>query len=395
MASPALPRLLYVGDVQVESTYQSSLQLFRLLERYPTERLLIVETRERPSRAECRLPGVTYRWMPLSRKQWIDSGRSAYWGWQLWSASARAARLRRLLAEFAPEAVVTIATGAGWLVAAELARRLDVPIHVVAHDDWPKQPHDEGFTRAWLRRRARDIYRQARSRLCISPFMVEELAARYDVEGTLVYPTRPDDGPLFEPKWDRAPADGGPLVVGYCGGSGPHVMSGLATLAEALTEGHARLVIYGAFDADKRRRLGAISPNVECRGFATYDEMMAGLRAADVLFVPMSFASEARDNMRVSFPSKLVDYTALGLPILVHAPPDSSAVQWSKRHGDVAEIVESPARWDVVAALRRLSADPDRRRHFAQKAREVGDRCFAAGSGRVLFQAALTAPPRR
>ena len=38
-----LPRLLYVGDVPVEASYHGSALIYRLLQRYPVERLRIVE----------------------------------------------------------------------------------------------------------------------------------------------------------------------------------------------------------------------------------------------------------------------------------------------------------------------------------------------------------------
>ena len=56
----ALPRLAYIGDVPVESSYHGSALLYRLLQRYPPDRLSVIENRN-SSRADRRLPGVRYR----------------------------------------------------------------------------------------------------------------------------------------------------------------------------------------------------------------------------------------------------------------------------------------------------------------------------------------------
>ena len=173
-------------------------------------------------------------------------------------------------------------------------------------------------------------------------------------------------------------------------------MPGLRDLGGALAAANARVVVFGMFDESRQRELRAISTAFEFRGFVPYQDMMAGLRAdADVLFLPMTFAATERDNMSVSFPSKLVDYTALGLPILVHAPRYSSAARWAKGHEMVAEVVETPGPGDLATALRRLKNDGMRRCRLSERALEVGDTCFKTGSGRALFHAALSAQSGR
>ena len=82
---------------------------------------------------------------------------------------------------------------------------------------------------------------------------------------------------------------------------------------------------------------------------------------ADVLLVPMSFDPADAANMRVCFPSKLVDYTAVGLPLLICGPEYSSAVQWARRYPGVAEVIGSPDQAAVEHALDKLAANPAHR----------------------------------
>src|SRR5262245_37463923 len=56
----AVPRLLYLADVPVESYIHGSTLIYRLFESYPAEKLLIVEGLYE-SQADRRLPNVQYR----------------------------------------------------------------------------------------------------------------------------------------------------------------------------------------------------------------------------------------------------------------------------------------------------------------------------------------------
>ena len=125
-------------------------------------------------------------------------------------------------------------------------------------------------------------------------------------------------------------------------------------------------------------------------GLLKADELLLRLRAeADVLFVPMSFAPEDRDNMRMGFPSKLSDYTAVGLPLLILGPSECSAVSWAHRHPGIAEVVASEAASDLEPAIARLAGDAAHRITLAQAAQDVGNREFSAATADAIFQSAL------
>jgi hypothetical protein len=116
--------------------------------------------------------------------------------------------------------------------------------------------------------------------------------------------------------------------------------------------------------------------------------MMTGLRQADVLFAPMTFAPRSRDNMSVSFPSKLADYTAAGVPILIHAPAHSSAVCWAHMYHPVAVVVNVDDPTMLADAIVGLRTDRVLRQQLADRARQVGDACFDFTAGRAVFESA-------
>ena len=156
-----LPRLLYVGDVPVESTYHGSALLYRLLENLPPEKLTILETGT-PSRVERRIPRVNYLSRPLDQSRWLKTRFHPYAVvWFSYKGSKNSIRIDEV--EF--DSILTVAHGFGWLAAASLARKRDVPLHLIVHDDWPRAAHVPPAFRAWFERRFASVYKQAQSRL--------------------------------------------------------------------------------------------------------------------------------------------------------------------------------------------------------------------------------------
>jgi hypothetical protein len=114
-------------------------------------------------------------------------------------------------------------------------------------------------------------------------------------------------------------------------------------------------------------------------------ELMDRLRAGvDVLFVPMSFAPGDREYSALSFPSKLTDYTAVGVPLLIHGPDYCSAARWALDRSGVAEVITSEAPEALAAALERLRV-PKHRWMLGQNALRAGHRFFSQKVVEELF----------
>jgi hypothetical protein len=94
--------------------------------------------------------------------------------------------------------------------------------------------------------------------------------------------------------------------------------------------------------------------------------------------------------MELSFPTKLADYTAAGLPILIYGPSYCSAVGWAalaeREMGNAAASVVEQGGGDALAnAVERLE-DPARRYELAAAAIAAGKRYFTQErSLRVLY----------
>ena len=89
--------------------------------------------------------------------------------------------------------------------------------------------------------------------------------------------------------------------------------------------------------------------------------------------------------MELSFPSKLTDYTAAGLPMLIYGPPYCSAVRWARENAGVAEMVDDENPKGLTEALHRLAASPVHRNALGTHALNVGRRLLHAGSCSKCF----------
>ena len=387
-----LPRLLYLGDVPIEASHHGSALLYRLFEKYPPDSLFVIESNLAISQPARRLPNVAYRMLQIGHRRLLNSRlHGLYSGWLSWSASSRADRVGKLLGDFVPDAVISVGHGYNWLTAAALASKLNIPFHLIVHDDWPRLGGILPKWRNWLEQRFAITYRQAASRLCVSPFMVEEYETRYGASGTVLYPSRSSDCPVFEAAIARVLRDDDDLVIGYGGNGCPEVVSCLRDLAQVLNKAKARLSIFGPFAESVQNELLAISPVIAFHGMVPYRQMIERLRATtDLLFVPMAFAEESRDNMVVSFPSKLADYTATGRPLLIYGPPYCSAVRWARMNEGGAEVIDQMSPALLLEKLQQLRDSTFSRYDLSVRAVEIGRQCFNASSAREVLYAALT-----
>lgn len=374
--TPSLPRLLYLSDVPAESTVAGAALIFRLLETYPADRLLIIQSNLHPTSPPKRLARVRYETLRFAGVRMLKSRYAAQYAllnfrlarWRYW-------QVRSLIREFRPEAVATVAHGSLWLTADAAARRLRVPLHLIIHDDVPTCTHTPPSQWPRVEHAVKRVYRAAASRLCVSPSMAETYSERYGAAAEVLYPSRASDARA----WDAPPLRGDRTALRffYAGSiNTPDYIPRLAALADQTEQSGDQLVIYSPIRTEEARDIGLARPNITVRGFIPFQDLLREMReSADVLFVPMSFAPRDRPNMEISFPSKIADYTVTGLPLLIWGPPYCSAVRWAKENPGVAEVVESSdpaALHDAVGRLRSV----EHRRHLGETALRVGAAMF-------------------
>lgn len=383
-------KLLYVGDVPVEASYHGSALLHRLLSDFPPDRLTILETgtQSEPIR---RLQHVKYISHPIGKQRLLNTRLHPYFtAWYSQTGSRIGPRILQSLNGFAFENVLTVVHGFGWLAAASLARELHVPLHLIAHDDWPRVADVAPAFRKWLDGRFASVYRQASSCFCVSPAMSRAYEKRYGKPASVIYPSRAQDCPDYDGPPKRLARNDQPFTIAFAGTiNSKGYIRALIALQEALQAVGGKLLIFGPLSSDEAQRNGLDNPNTEVCGFGSWSDVMLLLRTeADALFVPMSFDVADRANMEMAFPSKLADYTATALPLVIYGPGYCSAVAWARENPDVAEIAETEGQ--LSNAIQRLANDPNHRVRLGARALDAGRKYFTHETARLVFHQALS-----
>jgi glycosyltransferase involved in cell wall biosynthesis len=203
---------------------------------------------------------------------------------------------------------------------------------------------------------------------------------RYGEPARVIYPSRASNCPDF----DAPPANNDkPFTIAFAGTiNSDGYVEALTELQNALKPVGGRLLIFGP------NQFGLDDPNTENCGLVSSSQLLTRLREeAHALFVPMSFDECDRGNMQMAFPSKLADYTATGLPLLIYGPSYCSAVVWARDNQGVAEVVENKA--DLNNAINRLANDPSHRLALGKRALDAGREYFTHNRAQQLFIRAI------
>jgi glycosyltransferase involved in cell wall biosynthesis len=370
----SLPRLLYFADTPIEDHMAFS-ALFRMLEIYPKKKLMIIEgnVASIPNR---RIIGVSYHQFKLvwARLLWTRLDRYLSPLTTLYTP-LRAPALGRLVRDFQPEAVMTMIWDYAWGAAAAYAERAGLPLHLIVHDDWGNA--GTWFERRLVDRRLRHWYATAASRLCVSPYMAEEYCRKYGAAGDVLYPSRSADAVVFAEPPERLMQACVPFTVAFAGRIPQEYAQSLRRMATALGRTGGCLLVYGETGPKTVSALRH-EPNVEWRGRVdSSQELVKQCRAeAHAMYVPISYREQDRPNAQVSFPSKLADYTAVGLPLIVDGPEYCSTVRWARENPGVAEVITEESVDALTKAVARLLDDPAHRLRLAKEAIYRGQQYF-------------------
>jgi glycosyltransferase involved in cell wall biosynthesis len=392
-----LPRLAFIADVAVERTGGGALLLYRLLKDYPPDRLLVVSNPELAADDPAlQIPKVAYRPCRYRIPRLVRNRFNPAWPVVLAALMRRHARpVTELVRDFAPEAVLTVAHWYLWFTAAAVARTLAVPLHLVVYDDWPSYTTCRRAGPVWdavrwaCRRAMRRVFRQAVSRLCVSPGMEEYCQRQFGVSGTVLYPSWGEDSPAGRVR--VRPTPGGPPVVAFCGmihQDGTTVL--LRKLAAVLAGLDGHLDLYTMLSADQLAAWDLGPPTVRVRGFFPAAEMGERIaQTSHALFLPASFEPRERTDVATLFPSKLTDYVAIGLPVLVWGPEYSSAVRWALENPRATILVTEPDPAALRGAVLRVATDPPFAAAVAAAGLAAGSRYFDLAVARQKLRQAL------
>jgi hypothetical protein len=392
-----LPRLAVIADVAVERVSSGALLLHRLLRHYPPERLANVYNAEFAlAEVDKQLPGVTYVPYEYRIPRFIRNRFNPFWPVVLSQyMRVHTARIIDRLSNFRPSAILTVPHWYLWFTAAAVARRLQIPLHLIVHDDWPSYTTFRQSGPIWnsvrwgCRKAMKPVYRQAVSRLCVSPGMEERCRAWYGKPGTILYPSLGEDSP--ESKVRVRPSNGEPPVVAFCGSMHQDgTIDLLRKMAGVLGQLGGHLDLYTPVQASQLAAHNLVPPTVRLRGFFPASEMGERVGStAHALFLPASFEAREREDVATLFPSKLADYSTIGLPILVWGPAYSSAARWAAENPGSTLCITEPDPSAVKSAVASVAANPAFAAKVAEAAIRAGENYFLPAAARSTLLTAL------
>lgn len=388
-----LPKMLYAGDISVDETVGGSVFLYRLLRKYPAEKLLIIESNLCNSSEENRLKNTNYQCFYTGNPRFLHSRIAPFYSaFLIQTAQLRKKRLQACIGNFRPSVILTVAHGTTWLAASYFAKVHRLPLHLIVHDDWlvSRSSHVLPRLRPWADKIFESIYRQAQFRWCISGDMEEYYFRKYGVHGSVLPPIRSEklsriSNPVILPKSQC-------LKFAYAGSLHvPSYRKALVELASVLAPLNCSLNIFTSLQTENLEKLGLLHPIIKFHPFIEPEAFIDTMRQhADVLFLPLAFKNKENDyETRLSFPSKLADYTAAGLPILIWGDSKSSGVRWASKNVDVAYVVDTPSTSALEMAVKKLIYNPELREKLANRAIEIGFKDFSNDAVTAPFYLSL------
>jgi glycosyltransferase involved in cell wall biosynthesis len=381
------PRVLLLSDEGPQTSSAGGILLFRLLQDYPPDRLRVIERRLEPDvqRLACRYDALKTPWRRFEGSRFNRSKRSLRAFGLVPPVPLR--RIDALLDGFVPEVVLSVMQGAAcydaaWRYAAKHRLPLVAVVHDVNEEFEPVLP----FAVRAMRRRDGNFYRYAAKRLCVSPEMEALCAELYGVRGEVLYPNRSKElspRPLGQTLTLKS-ADR--LSLGFVGNLAYGYGDELLRLLPALRAANVRLVIYSAPPGDSLAALLAATDCVDFRGFAPAMAAWRAIQAeCDAVILPYSHASGRLERLvRHHFPSKLPEYLALGLPVMVSGPEYATGVAWGLRNPTAVMTCTSTGLNSIAAKLESLRVDPALRLSLATTGLAAGLRDF--DPCRIQFQ---------
>lgn len=373
-----LPRLLFIGDVPVTSSLAGASLLFRLLSWYPPADLKICAP---VHGSGARIPNVSYSAMNAGFPRLLGSRfGSWYCAWITWRLLANPRWLLSVAREFRPEAVLTISHAGAWVGAWQLARQLGIPLYLIVHDDRAYSDYLPEMMRGWAERNFAEAYRSAAARFCVSPAMAEAYESRYAVPADVVYPSRDSGNASFDEPAPQAGMDRPSLTFAYAGSiHGEDNFRQLEDFARLTDQLGHKLIVFSPQVEPLGRRIGTGCPGVVLRAPVPASDLIHELRdAADCLLITGSFGTDHAEVVRTLFPSKFADYSAMGLPVLVWAPPYASISRFIRENPGSAELVQGRGLDGVREAMGRLASQPALRQQLATAVIAAGRRYFTS-----------------
>lgn len=320
-------KILYISEVPIELSYAGATLLYRLFETYPPDKLFVIQGMQINPKA--RLKNVKYICLENKYINRIINSRLSLLGKILSLLLNRILLflLRRKIALFAPDVVITVSHREMWILAKEVSERIRKPLYIIAHDEWGIC-ENYGMLQSYFESQFQTSLTYAKEIFCICPNMQEFYAQKFSVKSKILYPSVGVNDKQYDIV-NQNKNNENKVKFCYAGSlDTSDFLKMLNEFAKLLAKYNGELYIYSNIKEQALSSYSHLKKNhVHLYGMLPPDKLMKQMNdCIDVAIVLNSFENSQAFMYNLS--SKTVDYLSAGLPILFWGAPSSGLISW-------------------------------------------------------------------
>ncbi len=247
--------------------------------------------------------------------------------WVLWKGRWFDKDLPATVSKAQKTIVGTVAHGDGFYAAQRFANKHGLPLVVFFQDWWPDMAEvPKPFVKV-LDKHFLSLAKSCNLGICVSDGMKKALGGGKNLEVLSPIPGHFE----FNMQFASQAKAGTVFKIVYSGNLdlyGPMLLEALRVF-----KGHPQiqLQVRGAnpnWPDEAKKDMREAGLWLE---FAPRSELDAWLQSADAFLIPMVFEEKYRRRMETSFPSKLIEFSQFGKPLIVWGPDYCSALRWAEK----------------------------------------------------------------
>lgn len=348
-----LPRVLLLTREIPQSVNAGSQQLFRVLQGYPSDKLLVVGpsvpagAEQLPCRYEVFVPKAD-RWVSTRLHKHVNLANALG---LIPDYSRR--QIDRLVGDFEPEVIVTVMDlFSFYKIASRYARDRSVPLVTLTMDDPMHFQKVASWARPVQKRAVRRIYESAVLSLGVSREMAEWIGEEFGKPTETFYFGPPDGMSPRSPEINLSLRNPDHLTVGFAGSLHFYGRE-LQRLMPAFERTGSRLNFYGPETIELPRSEALVN-----RGVWPIDQLWDAVQAeCDALLLGYPGGGWLENVFRTHFPTKVSEYMWQGMPVIFTGPAYATGLRWGLSHPEACIALVEPGIEEFASCLIALRGD--------------------------------------
>jgi hypothetical protein len=329
--------ILYVGGVIPKQSFSGSAILYRHLKRLDDSnwKISLVSSQQKVFNTSFpeswRIISLPDRrlWWPPVREQIPGSLNLRL---HLWKQECT-----KLFLKDKPSAILTVLWDYYSLLAADLSKSWNIPLSVIVHDDW--ELFAPANNRPLIRKYKQKILAQSTRVWPVSARLGETIKLPNPSKTSVLLPIGSERDKNFVDWSDKFKHP----VVAYAGTLYPNFSITLKIIAKVLENVKGTLILITSSQEPEAVKILKECPNIKFQQpLATNDEAIDFLaKNASCILVGYPFEQNEEFPWLNSFPSKLIEFASLGMPMLILTPSNTALSDWAVKHEWLCYLNES------------------------------------------------------